>query len=685
MRTLRSLFGAALGSAAVLSLALPARAGDFDPQGAFSFDANAVVTLDFTSFTRAPDASAGTASAAPDDTSLAGENVLTVELESEGYPIVLELPATQAEYTLAYWMKGDCTGGFAVDYDDGSVGTVSSAFPTGRVTSDGWVEMKTQPFRVDGTKSGLDARMFLSAYDSTKPTTVLVSAVEVVPAGTFSGPTTCVGLDTAGACKVGELCVSGTCRDARGWFPPIPDDGERAKLIAYWKQKIQHTFGPYGLRKTTMPDSLATIEKMSTATDNVEFWSRFAESIRRLSDAHTYARMTATRDVRSVHPLNACFYEGKADVSQAAAPSSVGLPDILVSHTGPTDTWGLAQGDRLVTVDGEHPLTWAKKLLGPSLWYWQADDPEQIANVLSSLRDLIQRHAATIGVVHCDSTAGTCGTTVTTIDIADLPAQSGDPDLVGCDNRPFFAVDGAPANHDFADALITPALVVQGPVLDSTPAEKIYGVIWNSLLGNGKNQSTDVALLNAVDQFEVSRGVLLDHREGHGGTANTAGIVVEFARTPFTPYINFVRTRAVDEGPADLAAGVALFEHYKTNDDEYGSAEAHTEIPVGMLMTWDVSASDILLQMLKGGPKVKLFGPGPSMGAFGTFMQYSMWGVMRWSLGIEDSIAPDGTTLCTHGVDPDVIVLPKQSDLLAGKDTVHETAMAWIRSELAPP
>jgi hypothetical protein len=684
MRPRRSLTAALVSSAALFS-ALPARAGDFDPQGVFSFDANAVVTLDFTTFTGVPDASAGSANATPDGTSLAGENSLTVQLKNEGYPIVLELPAAKGQYSLSYWLKGDCSGGFAVDYEDGTVGTVSSAFPTGRITSDDWVEMKTQPFHVDGTKANVDARMFLSAYGAAKPVTVTISAVEVVPEGDFAQAASCTGLDTAGACKTGELCVSGSCRDARGWFPPLPDATERTEVVAYWKQKIQHTFGPYELRKTTLPDTLATIDAMSTATDNVEFWSRFAEAIRRLRDAHTYARLTATGDLRTAHPLNACFYEGKGDVSQVAAPSEAGLPDILVSHTGGTDTWGLAQGDRLVAVDGQHPLVWAKTLLTPSLWYWQVDDPEQIANLMSLLRDLIQRHAASISVVHCDATTKTCSATPETIQIANLPAAEADPPaLVGCDNRPFYAVDGGPANHDFGDAFVS-ATVVQGAVLDTTPAEKIYGLIWNSLLGNGKNEPTDIALKNAVDQFELSRGVLLDHREGHGGTANTAGIIVSFARTPFTPYINFVRSRAVDEGPADLAAGVALFEHYKTNDDVYGSSDAHTEIPVGMLMTWDVSASDILLQMLKGGPKVKLFGPGPSMGAFGTFMQYSMWGVMRWSLGIEDSIAPDGTTLCTHGVDPDVVVLPKQSDLLAGKDTVHETAMAWIRTELAPP
>jgi hypothetical protein len=41
-------------------------------------------------------------------------------------------------------------------------------------------------------------------------------------------------------------------------------------------------------------------------------------------------------------------------------------------------------------------------------------------------------------------------------------------------------------------------------------------------------------------------------------------------------------------------------------------------------------------------------------------------------------------TLCGRGVYPDEVVLPRQSDLLEGRDTVHEAAVAWLREEIAP-
>jgi len=681
-------FFRALGTLTLLSVsalaATPARAGSFDARGFFSFDKQAVITESFE--TSSWDGTAGDSSAVAKASAhaLDGKRVLSVDLKTDGYPIALLVPAGRGSYRLRYWVQGDCEGGLAVDYAEGTRSTTSRAFPTGRVTSDGWLEMETEPVSVDGTAQGVNARMFLSAYDANTPTSVEVDAVELVPDGSYEGPRTCVGLDEADDCGPGRVCLGGECRDARGWYPPLPDTAERTKVVAYWKQKLHDTFGPYALRHTTLSSAEASLDKMSTASDNVDFWSRFTEAIRRLSDAHTYAR-PALSDVKPRRPLDACFFEGDADASQNATPSQSGLPDILVSHTGPDHTWGLKQGDRLVAVDGEHPLTWARKLIGTSPWYWEADDPDQIANIMSLLRDVIVRHAKSITVVHCDASQGTCDDKTDTIELSSIKEvdAADSPALVGCDNRPFYEVAGAPADHRFGNGFYDPAIIVEGQVLDTTNAEEIQGLIWNTLLGGtSQNDPVTQALDSAVQAFQQARGVLLDHREGHGGDAPTANILISFARKPYTPFIGYVRTRANDEGPSDAAAGADLFNRYQSQNDVFGSNKAHTDVPVALLTTWDVSASDYLPKIMKGGPKVRLFGPGPSMGAFGTFMQYSEWGVLRWSIGIEDAIAPDGTTLCTHGVDPDVVVKPKQSDLLAGRDTVVQTALAWVRTEL---
>jgi C-terminal processing protease CtpA/Prc len=149
--------------------------------------------------------------------------------------------------------------------------------------------------------------------------------------------------------------------------------------------------------------------------------------------------------------------------------------------------------------------------------------------------------------------------------------------------------------------------------------------------------------------------------------------------------VSLKRDRANDEGPLTPLEGMELFEDMKVyGGRQGGSNNPHTDIPVALLLTWDVSASDFLPYMLKGAPQVRLFGPGPTMGAFGTFFQYSFWGGLRWSLGAEDSLSASGLTLCGRGVYPDEVVVPKQSDLLEGKDTVHEAALRWLREEIEP-
>ena len=47
-------------------------------------------------------------------------------------------------------------------------------------------------------------------------------------------------------------------------------------------------------------------------------------------------------------------------------------------------------------------------------------------------------------------------------------------------------------------------------------------------------------------------------------------------------------------------------------------------------------------------------------------------------------IRADGTTQLGQGVKPDEEILPKQSDLLVGRDTVYERALAWVRNGRTP-
>jgi C-terminal processing protease CtpA/Prc len=81
---------------------------------------------------------------------------------------------------------------------------------------------------------------------------------------------------------------------------------------------------------------------------------------------------------------------------------------------------------------------------------------------------------------------------------------------------------------------------------------------------------------------------------------------------------------------------------------------------------------------------VKLFAPFQTNGGFSTRYSFGYWLGVNYVIAVGDTYDVTGTTRNGRGVEPDFVVRPKQSDLLVGKDTVYEAALAWVRQELAP-
>jgi C-terminal processing protease CtpA/Prc len=270
--------------------------------------------------------------------------------------------------------------------------------------------------------------------------------------------------------------------------------------------------------------------------------------------------------------------------------------------------------------------------------------------------------------------------TIAMADIAELePGKPLDP--VACDNRPLRHVPGAPANHaaGFGEVFV-------GLLQESNPSEAIYGAEWESLYTNNGSDGVGAALKDAVELFETSaNGVILDHRTGTGGTILAPAILWNFA-VPRRPLTFFqTRQRAEDEQPS-LAEGLALFEAGLDDGGvDFAGGFAPTSMPVALLITEDVSASDWLPLGLKdAAPNVRIFGPFQTNGGFSTRYQLSYWLGLSFVMASGDSFVADGTSLNGTGVEPDEVVLPRQSDLLSGVDSVFEAALDWVRSEVTP-
>jgi hypothetical protein len=663
-----------MGSLLLVAMPAPARAGEFTADGSFLFDPGAVAAFDFED---GGDPASGVVPTA-DKQSLSGGHVLAVPAQMMGATLSIPLPLPRATYRVSAWVRdSEVVASLTIAYGP-APSEVAALYPTGRLTSDGWVEVAADHVRVDGPRlTSLSVGLFSA-------TGAVVDAVELVPDGGAEGfPVTpnaaCNGVTDPSSCAADQLCVWSECRNVSGWVPPIPAD--RDAVAGYLAARVELLFGPYLERTVDLPAVRAYLDQMRFAKDRFQFWNGFLSAVRRLHDGHTTTSGLADFVLRNPRPLALCFLEGDADLSHAVAPKDGEYLDVLVSLAGGDHNLGLHPGDRLVAVDGQHPIAWARALVGA---YWGQpgiSNHTTFAEHASLLRSTISRFAGTIDVVRCDPVKGTCGA-VETITLADLPLDPpGTPiDEVYCDNRPLRHVPGAPADHSTGET------VYSGIVNESDATEKIWGLEWESLYTTDGSDGVAGPLNTAVTSWQTgARGVILDHRTGYGGTILAPEILWNFSIKTHANDLYVDRTYAEEEQPSVSDAQARFNAALGTQSMQYvGSGSPRTDVPVALLLTEDVSASDWLPQGMKGGENVRLFGPFQTNGGFSTRYSLGYWLSMGYVMAVGDDILADGTTHNGRGVEPDVVVLPRQSDLLAGKDSVFEAALAWVRAGLAP-
>lgn len=591
--------------------------------------------------------------------------------------LMFALPRVTASYVARVWMRhGSVAARITATYPEGSPRALLAArmFPTGRTTSDGWVELASNPFTIYGEEY---ERVYLraSSYATTKP--VELDAMELVESGEIVAASTCT---SAGDACTGGVCALGQCILGGPLLPPLPDESLRDDVVTVLKSRLSLFFGGHRSRTENLPVALSTMESMRGATTPWDFWNAWGTAIRRLGDWHTRAESALLEGTPSPKQLKACFIEGDADLSHQLWPSDLAYPDILVSHVGTENTMGLNAGDRLVAVDGQHPIAWALSLVERDWNHWRATDPTVYADLVESLAGgggRILRYASTITVIRCPD--GVC-TAPEVLNVADFPVRDGRG--VGCDNRPIHRIEGTEGNHRLGGN------VYVSPITNTLPEEQIYGMMWDSLSGGGDpNGPINLAIRDAFSLFRSeARGVILDHRAGNGGTLDAAEGATALVRPPETvAVVRMPIAVAGDDGPANPQEGKALFEAFKSVVPfTVGSDDYDPTLPVAVVLHRDGSASDYFPFGIKGAPLARIFAPHPTAGAFSTYINFEYWGGLSWQMASGDTISSSGQPLIGHGVVPDYIVAQKQSDLVQGIDTLFEAALTWVRSELKP-
>ena len=669
LRHHRKLFGSAISvTAAIVLLPASASAGTFDQQGNFTFDNDAVFTEGFEDFD-APDGMTVTSSGGLEGNAFVR---IRVEDDAEAPSIDLSVGDDHAAYVVRAYVRSETSWypTIKVTYDDspGISYTLATMHPTGRMTSDGWVEIGSSPLSINGNRNPV-VQLSMSSSD------VDLDAVEVTQAlGSYQPHSQCSGIGTS-TCGDGQFCMHGYCQDGVAMVPPLPDANERSLYIDVLSQKLRVFFGGVASRKEPMTQALNTLDGLRDAANAWVFWNGIAQAVNELSDTHTRPFGMMDYIARGGRAFPVCLVEGDADLSHTLAPADGTWSDVLVSHVGPEKSLGLAPGDRIVAVDGEHPVTWVKGLVGHAWRLGPANDPGVVSLLVEQLASFIPAFATTIEVIRCDAATATCSAPET-IEVASFEADTEETVWPECDHRPAYHLaqnNPDPVTHEVDG-------VYYGLLEDSEAEEGLYGMIWDDTVwwpGDPNPWEPAYGTFRAD-----AKGLILDHRTGNGGSPEGAAYLTELSRQTQTVSVwSLNTTLGIFDEPFTTTDGLTLFNKWESDSTRSfaaGSASPREDMRIAVLLARDVSGSDFFPFGVKGSLNTRLFGR-PTMGAFSTFLVFETASLYGFRLASGDFISASGVPQIGKGVQPDEVIIPKQSDLIVGKDTVYERALTWVR------
>ena len=641
------------------SAAPSARASSFDSQGELRFDPGALYIQGFETGA-APTGGAIVA----DPSSIQGASLLRIPA-SGAATLSIPIPRPDLSVSISLYTRG---GGALFELSAAYSGRgvpYSTAFlyPTGRVTSDGWLEMRSAPISLPFHRA---TSLSLLIYNSSGQDAD-VDGVEIVTEGEFRDARTCSPPD-ASRCAEGDVCAMGYCIQGAPYVPPIPEGADRVRLPESIAADLYGNFGGIATRAHGLPEALAALRAMPAATNATEYWSGLTAAIQLLHDSHSIPSVGFFAN--DTVPI--CFVQGDADLSHRRAPSDPRYPDVLVSHGLPGRMAGLVPGDRLVAINGVHPIEFARSLVGLSSSNTQSSDPTEYEQNIESVSYDLRQWATNITVIHCDPATKECGAPHT-IPVSSLPTVPFGEAPV-CDNRPAYHLASGnpdPVTHN------TNNDVYYGRLAGTTTGEALFGMIFDSL---SPNPGPDPYQGPLADIRQEAQGVLIDRRTGNGGG-------FQYASEVSAPFFT-TSALTVTWGPEPYywdrlwtqADGLSEFDQVvSVNPFVVGSSSPKPGLKAAVLVSRDVSADDFFAYGLRGGVNVRSFGT-KSCGAFSQILTFPYAGSAVWfSMGNGESFTPDGTSLDGTGAEPDERVVPTQSDLLAGRDTAYERALAWLR------
>ena len=567
------------------------------------------------------------------------------------------------------------------------------AIPTGRETSDGWVEYSTGGLNgnvlgrnvyalfVVPARNAIDLGGPSSGSTFTERGTFLIDALEILSlsrSAIKSG--SCTDKTSDSACGVGGECFAGSCVPAETLWGALPSAAQREEIVdreIFVQRSLQ------GDRSVAprLPAYEAKLKALVGATSARTFGGGLEHALVELRNMHTSsARLTAATSLYSdiayqtAGAVGGCFGLVDRDVGGAGA-------GFAVFDAAPNAT--VKRGDLLVKVDGEDALTWVRRAYVAYAGVAPGDAVSDDVFAAISIGDLTSYHASEVTLERC--TDATCTTkTELSVKIADrVRAAIVDGRVaeliytIPCDGRVSrigALGSGPPETETFRSV-----------PKDATGLARIE---FDGFSSNAFTGEASQAFSDATPQY------LVDARLGRGGQRANAAYLLDLVFPRDTSPTLLMLGRSLFDAPLDAAlacSGQNSFDCLFAGALVLRPSGTGTTSRMGAKMAWlngaSVSANDIVPLFVKGRPNSRIFAAVPSAGAYGAIGQVGplLPGRSMETIQLEDSrpgkdleSAKSAPLTSGKGVVPDVVVVQKLSDLLQGKDTAVMAAEAWL-------
>lgn len=572
------------------------------------------------------------------------------------------------------------------------------AIPTGRETSDGWVEYSTGA--LDGTvlgrnvygffvvpaRNGIDLGDPTSGSAFTEKGTFLLDALEILPlGGTALKSASCTDTTTDSVCGPGGECLAGSCVPAETIWGALPSAAQRKEIVAR-ALFVQKTLQGDRSVVSRLPAYQAKLAALVDATSPRAFSGGLEHALIELRNMHTSgSRLTAATSLYSeiayqtAGAVGGCFGLVDRDVGGSG-------PGFAVFDAAPNAT--VKRGDVLVKVDGEDALAWVRRAYVAYAGVAPGEAVSDDVFAAISIGDLTSYHAREVTLERCTDATCTSKTEVT-VKIADRVRAS----IV--DGRVAELVYTIPCDGRLSRLGTLGSGPPESETFRSVPkdANGVARIEFDGFSSNAFQSQAEQAFSDATPKY------LVDARLGRGGQRANASYLLDLLFPRDTSPTLLMLGRSLLDAPLDAAlacSGQNTFECFFGGALVLRPSGTGTASRLSAKMAWingaSVSANDIVPLFVKGRPNSRIFAAVPSAGAYGAIGQIGslLPGRSMETIQLEDSrpgkdleSAKTAPLASGKGVVPDVIVVQKLSDLLQGKDTAVLAAEAWL-AEGAP-